>query len=81
VTVPESATGRVFHHQKRCTIFNSKIKHPHDVRVSQACQCASFFRKLFDIFFVQYDLQDFQRGIVVEIDMLPKVDFGETTSS
>ncbi len=77
----QSAIRGVSHNQEGHPLFDAKIQHRHNMRMSHTSQIAGLNVKVPGLITGWPAMQHFESGFRVEVDMLPQIDTGETTLS
>ena len=77
----QGATDGIVHDQKGHAVQDGIIEHAHNMGVVQPGQRLRFVQELGGILLVQAQVQDFECGRLLEIDMLAQIDVGEAATS
>src|SRR5258708_11906772 len=81
MALAQSSLGGVVHDQEWNNVGHSKIECSHNMRMDQLCYHACFFVEMFGgIFVCQLGMKDFDSSLSAEVNMLSKIDFGESSS-
>src|SRR5690242_18789092 len=73
MTLADGSSWRIIHHQKRSTLLNSELKHPHDIWMVQASQRLSLSEELFPLSFTQSGPQHFKRCTALQVEMFSHI--------
>src|ERR1700736_4503728 len=79
MTLAQGSIGRVFHDQKRNCAIHAEVQHSHDIGMAEMRDGASLTAEVVDALIDQVSSQQFDGGLGVEMNMLPKIDICRPT--
>src|SRR5579885_2867144 len=77
VSLAQGTVGSKVHDQERRLLLYTKVQHADDIGMDQPYQVARFLEKFVHIIASQLAVQDFDRGLRAQVNMLAQVDLGE----
>src|SRR5207302_10392761 len=81
MTLPQSSTRCIVHHQDRHSLLDEKIEHTYNMRVDQTNEGLGLGLEALCLLLRERNLQDFECGITLKITMFAQVDFGKPSLS